>query len=181
MGTPCPSVSRLRLTPLLPRSVGLGPVFFPAQRRFGHGPIHREPVPIDSAGLLKLLQSGLPQLEEDSGLPPTLESGHGPSNARTTWSDPGLATDSQCATHRKWHRHSRDRARVGVLPQSDAYSHALAAVAATPPTTHQKCESLSWCDYSGFVFVPGSWVLASSSLLFYHVFRVIRIGTKWCF
>ena len=27
-GTPCPSVSRLRLTPALPRSVGLGPVFF---------------------------------------------------------------------------------------------------------------------------------------------------------
>src|SRR6266699_686851 len=73
MGTPCPSVSRLRLTPLLPRSMGLGPVFFPAQRRFGHGPIHREPVPVDSAGLLKLLQSGLPQLEEDSGLHPLLK------------------------------------------------------------------------------------------------------------
>src|SRR5438874_1504286 len=73
MGTPCPSVSRLRLTPLLPRSVGLGPVFFPAQRGFGHRPIHREPVPVDPAGLLKLLQSGLPQLEEDSGLHPLLK------------------------------------------------------------------------------------------------------------
>src|SRR2546423_14784431 len=29
IGTPCPSVSTLRLTPLLPRSVGLGPVFSP--------------------------------------------------------------------------------------------------------------------------------------------------------
>jgi hypothetical protein len=29
IGTPCPSVSTLRFTPLLPRSVGLGPVFSP--------------------------------------------------------------------------------------------------------------------------------------------------------
>jgi hypothetical protein len=32
IGTPCPSVSRLRLTPSLPRSVGLGWVFFPERR-----------------------------------------------------------------------------------------------------------------------------------------------------
>src|SRR5438105_12884184 len=73
MGTPCPSVSRLRFTPLLPRSVGLGPVFSPTQWRFGHRPIHREPVPVDPADLLKLLQSCLPQLEEDSGLHPLLK------------------------------------------------------------------------------------------------------------
>ena len=36
-GTPWASVSRLRLTPRLPRSVGLAPVFFPTQGRFGHG------------------------------------------------------------------------------------------------------------------------------------------------
>jgi hypothetical protein len=73
IGTPCPSVSRLRFTPLLPRSVGLGPVFFPAQRRFGHGPIYREPVPVDPAELIKLLHSGLPQFEEDSRLHPLLK------------------------------------------------------------------------------------------------------------
>src|SRR5437764_10382911 len=73
MGTPCPSVSRLRLTPLLPRSVGLGPGFFPTQGRFGHRPIHRKPVPVDPAGLLTLLQSCLPPLEEDSGLHPLLK------------------------------------------------------------------------------------------------------------
>ena len=35
-GIPRPSVSRLRLVPLLPRSVGLGPVPFSPQRSFGH-------------------------------------------------------------------------------------------------------------------------------------------------
>src|SRR5512135_2640232 len=73
IGTPCPSVSRLRFTPRLPRSVGLGPVFFPAQRRFRHGSIHREPVPVDPAELIKLLHSGLPEFEEDSRLYPLLK------------------------------------------------------------------------------------------------------------
>ena len=36
---PWASVNRLRLTPPLPRSVGLGPVFPPAQGRFGHGAV----------------------------------------------------------------------------------------------------------------------------------------------
>src|SRR5512142_245793 len=73
IGTPCPSVSRLRFTPLLPRSVGLGPVFFPAQRRFGHRPVHREPLPVNPMQLIKLLDSRLPQLEEDSGFDPLLK------------------------------------------------------------------------------------------------------------
>src|SRR5512135_768050 len=73
IGTPCPSVSRLRFTPLLPRSVGLGPVFFPAQWGFGHRPIHREPVPVNPAQLIKLLQSCLPEFEEDSRFHPLLK------------------------------------------------------------------------------------------------------------
>ena len=40
---PWASVNRLRLTPPLPRSVGLGPVFSPAQGRFGHGAVHTQP------------------------------------------------------------------------------------------------------------------------------------------
>src|SRR5438270_3942555 len=73
MGTPCPSVSRLRFTPLLPRSVGLGPVFFPAQGGFGHRPIHREPFPINALEFLKLRESGLPEVEEDSRSHPLLK------------------------------------------------------------------------------------------------------------
>jgi hypothetical protein len=68
IGTPCPSVSRLRFTPRLLRSVGLGPVFPPAQWGLGHRPIHREPVPVDSTQLLKLLGASLPEFEEDACL-----------------------------------------------------------------------------------------------------------------
>src|SRR6266487_1601070 len=45
IGTPCPKVRRLRFTPLLPRSVGLGPVFSPAQRGLGHRPIQSRASP----------------------------------------------------------------------------------------------------------------------------------------
>src|SRR5262245_63973808 len=70
IGTPCPSVSRLRLTPDWPRSVGLGPVFSPAQRRLGHRPIHRQPVPVDPPHFIKSRDSRLPELEEDPGVHP---------------------------------------------------------------------------------------------------------------
>src|SRR5438128_389271 len=62
MGTPCPSVSMLRLTPLLPRSVGLGPVFFPTQ-----------PLPVNPTQFIELLNSGLPELEKDSRFDPLLK------------------------------------------------------------------------------------------------------------
>jgi hypothetical protein len=64
----------LRLTPPLPRSVGLGPVFFPAQWSFGHRSIHRKPVPLNPADLIELLDSGLPELEEDACFHPLLKS-----------------------------------------------------------------------------------------------------------
>src|SRR6266699_977145 len=73
IGTPCPSVSTLRFTPLLPRSVGLGPVFFPAQRSFHHGPVHTQPRPVDPFHLIKLRQSCLPEFEDDSRLHPFLK------------------------------------------------------------------------------------------------------------
>src|SRR5213082_3547005 len=73
IGTPCPSVSRLRFTPLLPRSVGLGPVFFPAQRRFGHRPVHTQPLPVHALEFIKLLNSGLPEGEEDARSHPLLK------------------------------------------------------------------------------------------------------------
>ncbi len=66
-------MSKLRLTPLLPRSVGLGPVFFPAQRRFGHRPVHTQPLPVNATEFIKLLNSGLPECEEDSRLHPLLK------------------------------------------------------------------------------------------------------------
>jgi hypothetical protein len=53
--------------------VGLRPVFFPAQRRFGQRPVQRQPVPLDPAQLLKLLDSRVPEPEEDAGCHPGLE------------------------------------------------------------------------------------------------------------
>ncbi len=73
MGTPCPSVSRRRFTPPLPRSVGVGPVFFPAQRGFGHGPVHGQPLPVDPPPFLEALDASLPECEKDVCLHPFLE------------------------------------------------------------------------------------------------------------
>jgi hypothetical protein len=65
-GTPLPSASWLRLTPLLARSVGFLPVFFPPEGRLGHAPVHRQPGPVDALQAVVLQQAGLPHLEEDA-------------------------------------------------------------------------------------------------------------------
>src|SRR5919199_4984088 len=62
IGTPCPSVRRLRLTPRLPRSVGLRPVFFPPERCLRHRAIHAQPLPVDAVQLIKLLDPSKPEL-----------------------------------------------------------------------------------------------------------------------
>ncbi len=73
IGTPWASVSRLRFTPCLARSVGLGPVFFPSQRRFGHRSIHSQPVPIDPLQIIELFHPGFPQLQKNPGGYPGLK------------------------------------------------------------------------------------------------------------
>src|SRR5437879_901496 len=67
MGTPRPSVWSDRLVPLLPRSVGLGPVIFPPERRLGHHPIQRLPLPVDADLGIVLPQPRGPELAEDPG------------------------------------------------------------------------------------------------------------------
>src|SRR5947209_5603978 len=73
IGTPPPSVSRLRLVPCLPLSVGFLPTFFPPERGFRNSPVHREPLPIDPAQLVVFGQPYLPQFHEHPGLGPLLE------------------------------------------------------------------------------------------------------------
>jgi len=63
-GMPCASVSRLRLTSPLPRSVGLGPVFFLAQRGFCHGAIQCQPRPVNPVQCLQGYQSQAPEVLE---------------------------------------------------------------------------------------------------------------------
>ena len=144
IGTPCPSVSRLRLTPLLPRSVGLRPVFFPAQRRLGHRPIHAQPVPVDAVQVVKLLHARLPQLQKDAGLDPFLKAvvGGGLGAQGRSGSTPPIG--SRCGARRRWHRHSGGRARAGGRHQSGACSHAWAAAAPAPPTAHRIRGNQSW-------------------------------------
>src|SRR5438034_8193267 len=76
-GTPAPSVSRLRFVPLLARSVGLGPVFSPTQRRFGHRAVECLPVPLDAVQLLVGQQAACPEFAKHSRLGPLLEAAVG--------------------------------------------------------------------------------------------------------
>src|SRR4051812_11876825 len=73
IGTPPPSVSRLRLVPCLPRSVGFLPTFSPPERGFSHRPVHREPRPINPVERLVFGQSYLPELQKHAGFAPLLE------------------------------------------------------------------------------------------------------------
>src|ERR687891_479410 len=76
-GTPWPSVSRLRLTPPLPRSVGLGPVFFPPEGGFGHRPVHAQPGPVNALQLVKPVYASLPEFQEHISFDPLLKPGVG--------------------------------------------------------------------------------------------------------
>src|SRR5215210_4589595 len=73
IGTPWPSVSRLRLTPCLPRSVGLRPVFSPPERCLGHRSIHTQPVPVDPVQFIKLLNASVPEFLKNARLNPFLK------------------------------------------------------------------------------------------------------------
>jgi len=77
---PLPSTSRLRLTPLLARSVGFLPVFFPPEGRLGHAPVQAQPGPVDLLEVVVFVKAHLPHLEEDALPDPLLEAvvGGGP-------------------------------------------------------------------------------------------------------
>ena len=79
-GIPAPSVRRLRLTPRLPRSVGLAPVAAPQIRGFRHHPIDGLPFPLDADQLIILLQTRLPKRASTHLPVPILESDHEPLN-----------------------------------------------------------------------------------------------------
>jgi hypothetical protein len=64
---PLASVSRLRLVPVLARSVGLGPVFPPAQWGLGHRAIQGEPLPVNALQLFVTQQPRDPELLEHPG------------------------------------------------------------------------------------------------------------------
>ena len=61
------------MTPRLPRSVGLRPVFFPPERCLRHRSIHTHPAPVDAVQFVKLLDPGIPEFQEDASLNPLLK------------------------------------------------------------------------------------------------------------
>ena len=76
-GTPWPSVSRLRLPPLLARSGGWGPGFFPPKRGLRHRPVPAQPAPVEAFQLITLFPPCLPQLPEYPRRHPFLQPGMG--------------------------------------------------------------------------------------------------------
>jgi hypothetical protein len=72
-GMPFASVSTLRLTPDFALSVGFSPVFFPAERSFGHCAVNTLPFPIDAAHLVILDKSFSPKLQEYASFCPFLK------------------------------------------------------------------------------------------------------------
>ena len=71
-GPPAPSTARLFFVPDLPRSVGLGPVFFP-EAGFAQTPIHCLPLPLDAGQRITFFQQNGPQLDENRIVHPALK------------------------------------------------------------------------------------------------------------
>src|SRR5947209_14478037 len=133
IGTPPPSVSRLRLVPCLPLSVGFLPTFPPPERGFRHRPVHREPRPIDPVQRVVFGQPYLPELQEHPGLGPLLKA----PVRRGRRADPGLVEGVPLAAGAKaeedgvhgrpvahpgivatqWVRLARRKERLDLLPQ----------------------------------------------------------------
>ena len=74
---PRASVKRLRLTPPLPRSVGLGPVFFPAQRRSVQRAVEGHPGKIESNQVLVVQQGLVTEAGKNPVLHPLLKASVG--------------------------------------------------------------------------------------------------------
>ena len=130
--------------PPLPRSVGLGPVFPPAQGRFGHGAVHTQPTPVQPLQFVIAFQSHPPQLQEHPSGNPFLKAqvGGGPgADARGVQAP---STGSQCAARRRcrWRKCGREpgadrRPKGGCSPAGEATEP-------TPPTARRISERNWW-------------------------------------
>jgi hypothetical protein len=80
--------------PDLPAICGVFADFFPPKGRFGHGPIHREPCPVNPLQGIVFPQAPLPQRQEDASLRPLLEAAMG----RTTGAEARVVQGIPLAT-----------------------------------------------------------------------------------
>ena len=72
-GTPPLSTSKESLVPVLPRSTGEGPVFFPCQGGLGRRAVHTHPFPVDAPEGVVGRQALLPKAQEKAILHPLLK------------------------------------------------------------------------------------------------------------
>lgn len=117
IGMPCASVNKLRLTPPLPRSVGLGPVFFPSQRGLRHRAVHRQPRPINLVDCIKRQQPQAPELLEYPGLSPLLEQPMRRTTRANTGGTQGIPLTAR-AQYKQDRVHRRTVTHPGLCPAS---------------------------------------------------------------
>ena len=94
LGTPPPAVSTLRVVPLLPRSVGGVPTFFPPTGGLGPGPVQREPLPGKALQGLRGHEALCPYGDADVGRRPLLAAAVG----GTVRAEPGGIAGAPLAT-----------------------------------------------------------------------------------
>jgi len=108
--------------------------------------------------------------------PPRPGTDHGPWNGDTSPWHLRLPTDSPCARHKRWRRHTADPRPGGDRHQNDGGSDALALPPPVPPRVRPRPDS--WPSLGSRL--PGgvsvSWLLECSSVSTYHRL-VIRIAT----
>ena len=159
-GRPCPSVSTLRFTPPLPRSVGLGPVVSPAQGSLGHAVVQCQPLPVNALQFLAFQQAAPPECLEYTCINPFPEA----AIRRRAGADSGAVQRiplHACSPHQKDYvnrsavRHSRPVAsqwmllrqrqeRLHLLPQRIGHSPALATLRLTHDHYLQAQNDSAW-------------------------------------
>ena len=142
IGTPCPSVNRLRFAPFfpgrwdccryLPRPGVLWSSLRPCLAKPNRSLVARQTVP-----------RRLSIASERPPLVPIPEIGHGRSSQDRDRFDRGLSIGNRSETHKRWHRHICDLAHAVARRQSDGCSHGSVAAVAARPTIRPICGSTS--------------------------------------
>ena len=150
IGTPCPSVNRLRFAP-----------FFPGQWDSCQYPHHPRALlsllhpysttPSQSLSVRQTVQHLLSTVSKRRPLEPILENGHVRLIQGINPCGRGLSIGNLFALRRRSHLHMCDLGRAACLHQNDVCSHALAASARKQPRVHPIRENSSWFCYWAFL------------------------------
>ena len=169
-GIPRPSVNRLRLTPVLPRSVGLGPVFPPAQGGLGYGSIHAQESSSPDPSIHHNVPVPPAKAARRPRRRPIPESGDGPwSRSKCSWrptpstGNRCAAPGNRCAAHRRYRWRRSGLEPGAVLRPRGGYLLAWESVGPAPPTGRRIPERNWWWDWLAWLGLRGgagvTWVL----------------------